>query len=489
MKRLITVTLILFCILIAQESKIYWNSLSTSVKVDVPIADDETLKGGRIQIKVSFDGGNNYLDLGQPSLIDGGDLSDLKEILIARQDFVSLDGYSEGGTAQFIAEIWDRAGNSAVGTVSDSILTIDETIPVLNEVTVTSTNVQNNNLAVPDDMLTLTITASEGIEMPVVEINGDEFQATGDGSSWKVENVFEDGDDGLITFTIDFKDYAQNPGVTVTATTDKSNVTYDGTAPELDDIKLYSNNSYDQTLAVKGDSIFLDFMASETLSTINVTVNGNEISQLTKTELQYRYFHALTEKDAEGLIPFTIDYNDLAGNPGEQVLETSDDSEVLFDMTPPATFKVESVGSSAKEIKNTAQVEKGKPSSSKGAKAQPSLFSGATLIIVAAVIGVLFLLMVLSWWKIFSKANQAGWKVLVPFLNFIVVTKILNKPIWWMAIYLILPVGHILVSLQMAKLFGKKIIFAVGMILVPFVFYPLLAFSKAQIAESAAASK
>jgi len=338
-------------------------------------------------------------------------------------------------------------------------------------------------------MLTLTITASEGIEMPVVEINGDEFQATGEGSSWKVENVFEDGDDGLITFTIDFKDYAQNPGVTVTATTDESNVTYDGTAPELDDIKLYSNNSYDQTLAVKGDSIFLDFMASETLSTINVTVNGNEISQLTKTKLQYRYSHALTEKDAEGLIPFTIDYNDLAGNPGEQVLETSDDSEVLFDMTPPATFKVESVGSSAKEIKNTAQVEKGKPSSSKGAKAQPSLFSGTTLIIVVAVIGVLFLLMVLSWWKIFSKANQAGWKVFVPFLNFIVVTKILNKPIWWMAIYLILPVGHILVSLQMAKLFGKKIIFAVGMILVPFVFYPLLAFSKAQIAESAAASK
>ena len=33
---------------------------------------------------------------------------------------------------------------------------------------------------------------------------------------------------------------------------------------------------------------------------------------------------------------------------------------------------------------------------------------------------------------------------------------------------------------------GKKIIFAVGMILLPFVFYPLLAFSKAQIAEPAA---
>ena len=169
MKRLTTVTLILLSFLGAQESMIYWNSLSTSVKIDVPIAEDETLKGGRVQIRVSFDRGDNFKDLGQPSPIEGGDMNDLKEILIPRQDFVSLDGYSEGGTAQFIAEIWDRAGNSAVGTVSDSVLTIDETIPVLNEVTVTSTNVQNNSLAKPDDMLTLTITASEGIDMPVVD--------------------------------------------------------------------------------------------------------------------------------------------------------------------------------------------------------------------------------------------------------------------------------------------------------------------------------
>jgi len=42
-----------------------------------------------------------------------------------------------------------------------------------------------------------------------------------------------------------------------------------------------------------------------------------------------------------------------------------------------------------------------------------------------------------------------------------------------------------LVSLQIAKLFDKKIIFAIGMILLPFVFYPLLAFTDIKIAESA----
>jgi len=459
------------------------------VKVDVPIADDETLKGGRVQIRVSFDGGKNYLDLGQPPLIEGGDLNDLKEVLIPRQDFVSLDGYKEGGTAQFIAEIWDRAGNSAVGTVSDSVLTIDETIPVLVDVTVTSTNTQNKSLAMPNDMFTISIVASEEIDMPVIEINGDETPVTGEGTSWKVENVFEDGDDGPVTFSINFKDYAQNLGAIVTSTTDNSKVTYDGTAPELDNIKLYSNNTYDQILAVKGDSIFLDFMSSESLFTISVTINENEISEQKNKDLQYQYFHVLSEKDAEGLIPFTIDYKDLAGNPGEQVLETTDGSGVMYDMTPPDIFKVESVGSSTKKSKGVTPLEKGKPSSSKGQDAVPSFLTGTTLIIILAVIGVLFLLMVLSWWKIFSKANQAGWKSLIPFLNLFVLTKILNKPVWWIVIYLVIPLGHILVSLQISKLFGKKIIFSVGMIFLPFVFYPLLAFSKSEIGEPATTSK
>ena len=82
MKYLIIISLFTLSFLSSQESIIYWNTLSTSVKVDVPIADDETLKGGRVQIRASFDGGKNYLDLGKPPLIEGGDLNDLKEVLI-----------------------------------------------------------------------------------------------------------------------------------------------------------------------------------------------------------------------------------------------------------------------------------------------------------------------------------------------------------------------------------------------------------------------
>jgi hypothetical protein len=64
-----------------------------------------------------------------------------------------------------------------------------------------------------------------------------------------------------------------------------------------------------------------------------------------------------------------------------------------------------------------------------------------------------------------------------------------QKPIWWLAIYLILPVGYIFAALQISKVFGKKIIFTLGLIFIPFVFYPILAFGKSQVGGEQSADK
>ena len=56
----------LFSFLIAQDSPVvYWNSLATDVTVGVPLVDDPTLIGGRIQVKVSFNGGKSYNEMGE----------------------------------------------------------------------------------------------------------------------------------------------------------------------------------------------------------------------------------------------------------------------------------------------------------------------------------------------------------------------------------------------------------------------------------------
>ena len=107
----------------------YWNSLSTHVTVGVPLVDDESLIGGRIQVRVNFDEGNTFTDLGQIHIIEKGDIDDVKQVSIPAKAFENMSGFQENAKVQFIAQLWDRAGNSVTGPVSDSILTIDENIP------------------------------------------------------------------------------------------------------------------------------------------------------------------------------------------------------------------------------------------------------------------------------------------------------------------------------------------------------------------------
>ncbi len=486
MRTIIISLSILFNFIFAQKDKIYWNNQSTSVKVDVPIGADETLEGGRVQIRASFDNSDFFQNLGEASLIKGGDLESLKEILIPREEFIVLSGYGEDVTVEFIAEIWDRAGNSIIGTVSDSILTIDETIPTLLSVTIKSTNTLNDSLAMPDDMVSLSLTASEGLDKPVIEINGDEQNVEGSGDAWTVERVFIDGDDdGEITFSILYKDYAHNEGEIISSTTDGSVVAFDGTPPELDDITLYSNNKFDKSLAVKNDSIFLEFTSTELLRDLNITINGNDVGLYDIDNFVYKYFHVCSSEDTEGPVPIVIDYKDMAGNQGEQIIETSDDSSVLFDNTPPEPFKVQNVGASIKKSKKSS-VSAAKKTPGQASASVNSFFTPTILIVFASVVGIIFILLIFSWWKIFSRSNQSGWKALIPLFNLFVLTKILKKPIWWILIYAIIPLGHIIISLQIAKLFEKKILFAIGLILLPFIFYPILALSKPKIQEKPA---
>ncbi len=90
---------------------------------------------------------------------------------------------------------------------------------------------------------------------------------------------------------------------------------------------------------------------------------------------------------------------------------------------------------------------------------------------------------IVSGWKIYTKAGQPGWAVLIPIYNLVVMLKIVGKPWWWMFGFLIPFVNFvvmILIAVNLAKVFGKGTGFAVGLILLSIVFYPILAFGDAQ---------
>lgn len=90
------------------------------------------------------------------------------------------------------------------------------------------------------------------------------------------------------------------------------------------------------------------------------------------------------------------------------------------------------------------------------------------------------IVVIVAWWKIFEKAGQPGWAAIVPFYNFYTALKVVGRPGWWLAL-MIIPVANvvvvILVAVDMAKAFGRDGGFAVLLVLLPFVGYPMLAFS------------
>ena len=90
------------------------------------------------------------------------------------------------------------------------------------------------------------------------------------------------------------------------------------------------------------------------------------------------------------------------------------------------------------------------------------------------------ILIIAAWWKIFSKAGQPGWAAIIPIYNWIVWCKIVGRPAWWVLLLLIcFPIFFIILSIDLAKSFGKGIGFAIGLILLSIIFFPILGFGSA----------
>ena len=111
---------------------------------------------------------------------------------------------------------------------------------------------------------------------------------------------------------------------------------------------------------------------------------------------------------------------------------------------------------------------------------------GATLICLAIIV-----VMVAAMWKVFEKAGEPGWAAIVPLYNLIVLLRIAGKPAWWFLLMLIPFVNFfvlIAVVVSIARNFGKGIGFAIGLLLLAPIFYPMLAWGDAQYHPVAAAA-
>jgi hypothetical protein len=103
-----------------------------------------------------------------------------------------------------------------------------------------------------------------------------------------------------------------------------------------------------------------------------------------------------------------------------------------------------------------------------------------TIMAISLVIGLIALV---AQWRIYQKAGRPGWAAIVPIYNFYVLLKIVGKPGWWLLLMLI-PGVNIVFAIwttnMLSKSFGKDVGFTLGLLFLPFIFYPILGFGSAK---------
>ncbi len=99
----------------------------------------------------------------------------------------------------------------------------------------------------------------------------------------------------------------------------------------------------------------------------------------------------------------------------------------------------------------------------------------------------LIIFMIVVMWKIFVKAGKPGWGCIIPIYNIILQLEIVGRPFWWLFLLLIPYVNiffAVVIILDMAKVFGKdESLFEAGMLFLPFIFFPILAFDSSEYTE------
>ena len=160
-----------------------------------------------------------------------------------------VDLTNEGDAAYtFAFAAIDLAGNNVqLDAVS---YTLDSTAPTLTTVGLSSNN-GNSALAKAGNEITLTMVASENINQPTVSMQIGSTTVTptiaGADKNWTAKYTVQAGNNGLVSFGIDFSDTTTNAGTTVTTVTNGSSVTVDTVAPVLAQVTAVPTPSNDQT--------------------------------------------------------------------------------------------------------------------------------------------------------------------------------------------------------------------------------------------------
>jgi Family of unknown function (DUF5684) len=108
---------------------------------------------------------------------------------------------------------------------------------------------------------------------------------------------------------------------------------------------------------------------------------------------------------------------------------------------------------------------------------------GGMLGTMLVLIGAVYLFFFVATWRLYSKAGRPGWASLIPIYNTVVFCQICGRSGWW-TLALMIPgvnvVISIILSVDLARVFGRGTGFVLGLIFLSPVFFPILAFGSSR---------
>jgi len=91
--------------------------------------------------------------------------------------------------------------------------------------------------------------------------------------------------------------------------------------------------------------------------------------------------------------------------------------------------------------------------------------------------------LIAAQWKVYTKAGQPGWACIIPIYNIYILTKIAGKPGIW-TLWCLIPIVNIVFVIWLynilSKSFGHDEGFTVGLLLLGFIFWPILGYGRSK---------
>ena len=316
-----------------------------------PIYDTGVIVGSEFQLRARI---NDYAfeSFGERNIIEQQDFDNGTMIISApKLAFESIGNFEHEGVAEISASLFDVSGNYSEGTVSTDQIVIDIITNQPINMTINSDNAYPE-IAKTGNSITILTTFNEDVEPPSLFLEENSMNITTliENREYSATYTLNGSEpEGELEFTITATDYLGNQDE-YSHTTDNSSVHYDKTLPFLNSVNIISNNPRNSAWAKLGDLITISFQANEGISDPIVEIQSQVSNVTALGSNRFRAEYASSIDDNEGIAQFEILFYDIAGNEGETVTSTTDNSFIIYDITPPSNFLVDSVNTTGGNI-------------------------------------------------------------------------------------------------------------------------------------------